>query len=165
MYGSSGLALFFIRLYQDTGDTAHLDCAATALRQDLKRCREDQFGRLVVNEGNRVVAYLATGSAGIHNVIDEYLWCRHDDELSKAYSMIGPALRAGFCMQPGLLNGRAGLILSLANHAPRQRGGPELYDQVRTLAMQSYPTTESSHFPESNCSDFQWIWPPAQPEC
>jgi hypothetical protein len=147
MYGSSGLALFFIRLYQDTGDTAYLDCAATALRQDLKRCREDQFGRLVVDEGYRVVAYLAAGTAGIHDVIDEYLWCRHDDEFADAYSMIEPALRAGFCLQPGLLNGRSGFILSLANHAPRQGETRELHDQVRILALQSLPYDGKLAFP------------------
>src|SRR5439155_11222822 len=38
MRGSSGPALLFIRRYERTGDDRLLDLAATALRQDLRRC-------------------------------------------------------------------------------------------------------------------------------
>ena len=38
MYGSAGPALLFLRAYEQTGDTALLDRAAVALRQDLRRC-------------------------------------------------------------------------------------------------------------------------------
>lgn len=148
MYGSSGLALFFVRLHEDTGDTAYLDLAATALRQDLKRCREDQFGRLVVNEGTRVLAYLASGAAGIYSVLDEYLWCRHDDEFADAYARIEPALLSRFYLQPGLLNGRAGMILSLANHSSAPAAeNTGLRDQVRGLAMHSLPFKGKLAFP------------------
>ena len=60
--GSSGPALLFVRLFEETGDEALLDLAATALRQDLRRCREAADGSLQVNEGWRMMPYVADGS-------------------------------------------------------------------------------------------------------
>src|SRR5262249_21222907 len=66
MYGSAGIALLFLRLYEQLGQPVLLDLAQTALRQDLRRCivREGD-GSMQVNEGWRTMPYLADGSVGI----------------------------------------------------------------------------------------------------
>ncbi len=53
--GSSGPALMFLRLYEHRADEALLDLAATALRQDLRRCVPTQDGTLEVDEGWRTM--------------------------------------------------------------------------------------------------------------
>ncbi|MDW6063197.1 class III lanthionine synthetase LanKC [Streptomyces sp. FXJ1.4098] len=52
LHGATGPALLFLRLYEHSGDPAHLDLAATALRQDLDRCVRDRHGTLLVDEGS-----------------------------------------------------------------------------------------------------------------
>src|SRR6266550_328709 len=61
MRGSSGPALLFIRRYERTGDDRLLDLAATALRQDLRRCVVRPEGTLEVEEGWRTLPYIDRG--------------------------------------------------------------------------------------------------------
>jgi class III lanthionine synthetase len=112
--GSSGPALMFIRLYEQSGDDGLLDLAATALRQDLRRCVVTKDGSLEVNEGWRTMPYLADGSVGIGFVLDEYLAHRHDERFADAAAAIRTAAEAMFYIEPGLFYGRAGMILYLA---------------------------------------------------
>ncbi|SDH53975.1 class III lanthionine synthetase LanKC [Nonomuraea jiangxiensis] len=113
MYGSSGPALLFLRAYEHTGDPGLLDLAATALRQDLRRCRATEDGSLQVNQGWRLLPYLDEGSAGIALVLARYLAHRHDEELATALAGLRLAGRAGFFVQSGLFTGRAGIIAAL----------------------------------------------------
>ncbi|MGH3912081.1 MAG: class III lanthionine synthetase LanKC [Pseudonocardiaceae bacterium] len=115
MYGFSGVALLFIHLYETTTDDIFLDMAATALRKDLAYCQTTDDGRLEVRKGRRMLPYLATGSAGIGLVINEYLHHRHDEEFITAQTGLRRACRAEFVSQPGLFNGRAGLIAYLSH--------------------------------------------------
>src|SRR5207247_976729 len=80
--GSSGPALLFLRLYERTGDTRLLDLAATALRQDLRRCVLRADGQLHVDEDWRTMPYLAQGSVGIGVVVDQYLTHRAHRDLA-----------------------------------------------------------------------------------
>jgi tRNA A-37 threonylcarbamoyl transferase component Bud32 len=113
MYGSSGPALLFIHLYERTGHEPLLDVAATALRQDLRRCTTRDDGALEVNEGWRTMPYLADGSVGIGMVLDRYLTHRADAEFAAASAAIRRAATAPFYIEPGLFDGRAGMILYL----------------------------------------------------
>jgi serine/threonine protein kinase len=119
--GATGPALFFLRLYESTGDPALLDHAASALRADLARCVRDRTGALAVDEGFRTMPYLATGSVGIGTVLDDYLVHRPDEEeFAQAGRDILPAARSRYYAEPGLFEGRAGMILHLARTgAPR----------------------------------------------
>lgn len=110
MYGSSGPALLFLRAYEHTGDPALLDLAATALWQDLRRCRASEDGSLQVDQGWRLLPYLDEGSAGIALVLERYLAHRSDEELAAALAGLRLAGRSGFFVQAGLFTGRAGLI-------------------------------------------------------
>jgi serine/threonine protein kinase len=140
--GSSGVALFFLRMYEATGDREHLDLASTALRQDLRRCVIRPDGALEVNEGWRTMPYLAEGSVGIGLVLDHYLRHRPDEQFREASAAIARAARSPMYVQPGLFAGRAGIVAYLA-----LRGGPELSDQVRRMAWHALPYGGGLAFP------------------
>ncbi|GAB2677714.1 class III lanthionine synthetase LanKC [Kribbella swartbergensis] len=117
MFGSSGAALLFLTAYERSGDTGLLDLAATALRQDLRRCVRDQSGTLQVNQGWRTLPYLEEGSAGVALVLDRYLRYRPDDDLAEALAGLRRVNHSRYFVQPGLFMGRAGLIASAALQA------------------------------------------------
>ncbi|MEA2151312.1 MAG: putative SapB synthase [Solirubrobacteraceae bacterium] len=117
--GSSGPALLFLRLYEHTGHELFLDLAATALRQDLRRCIDrDDDGTLQVDEGWRTLPYVADGSVGIGFALDTYLAHRADESLAAYAPGIRRAAEVPFCIQPGLFYGRAGMILYLSRAHP-----------------------------------------------
>jgi tRNA A-37 threonylcarbamoyl transferase component Bud32 len=118
--GSSGPALFFLRLYERCGDPALLDLARTALRQDLRRCVLSDDGTMQVDEGWRTMPYLADGSAGIGLVIAEYLAHDEDEAFATAAGAIRRATECPFYIEPGLFWGRAGMILCCSHDARRQ---------------------------------------------
>ncbi|HEX4813544.1 MAG TPA: class III lanthionine synthetase LanKC [Nonomuraea sp.] len=140
MHGSSGPALLFLRGYEHTGDAALLDLAATALRQDLRRCRESRDGSLQVDQGWRMLPYLDEGSAGIALVLERYLAHRHDEELATALAKLRLVGRAGFFVQSGLFTGRAGIIAALA-------GDPATGALVKGLRWHALPYGGGLAFP------------------
>jgi tRNA A-37 threonylcarbamoyl transferase component Bud32 len=110
--GSSGPALFFLRLYERFGSDALLDLAATAIRQDLRRCIvREESGVMEVDEDWRTMPYLADGSTGIGLVIDDYLVHREDEQFARAAVAIRRAAEYAFYIQSGLFWGRAGMLL------------------------------------------------------
>ena len=125
--GSSGPALLFLRLFERTGDSALLDLAATALRQDLRRCVLREDGALEVDEGFRTMPYLLDGSVGIGLILDRYLALRDDDEFAIAGKGIAVAAQSEFYIEPGLFSGRAGMILYLSR---QQASGTAISDPV-----------------------------------
>jgi tRNA A-37 threonylcarbamoyl transferase component Bud32 len=136
MHGSSGPALMFIRLYEHTGDSGLLDLAATALRQDLKRCTTREDGSMLLNQGWRVTPYLATGSVGIGLVVDDYLAHREDERFVNASAAIRGAAQAEFYVEPQLFDGRAGMILYLSrsHDVGTAAKDPFVAAQIRRLA-------------------------------
>ncbi|WP_406305333.1 class III lanthionine synthetase LanKC [Streptomyces sp. NBC_00885] len=142
--GASGPALFFLRLYESTGDPALVDEAARALRRDLAACVRDRTGTLLVDEGARTMPYLGAGSTGIGAVLDDFLAHRHDEEFARAREAILPAARLRYYAQPGLFNGRAGMVLHLARtRAPR----PHLDAQIAALDWYAVPYRGELAFP------------------
>ncbi|QMU80319.1 protein kinase/lanthionine synthetase C family protein [Streptacidiphilus sp. PB12-B1b] len=114
MRGGSGAALFFLRLFERTGDTGLLDLAREALDRDLARCVVAEDGTLQVDEGARVLPYLESGSAGIGAVLHDYLAYRPEEPWRQSLEQIRRAAEPEFVVQSGLFNGRAGLIAHLA---------------------------------------------------
>lgn len=147
--GSSGPALLFIRMFEDTRDPAWLDCAATALGQDLRRCVVGTDGGLYVNEGTRTVPYLNRGGAGIAIVIDEYLAHRVNERFSAASAAIRRGVRVPFMPQSGLFNGRAGVLAYLAGRYQPGRASADLDValQVRNLAWHALSYRGNLAFP------------------
>ncbi|MEA2138121.1 MAG: putative SapB synthase [Solirubrobacteraceae bacterium] len=120
--GSSGPALMFLRLFEQSGDAALLDLAATALRQDLRRCVVTKHGDLHVDEGWRTLPYVADGSAGIGIVLDDYLAHRDDEQFATAVPQIRRTAKSGFYVGSGLFYGRAGMIVYLTRGMPPGAG-------------------------------------------
>ncbi|MET8811424.1 class III lanthionine synthetase LanKC [Streptomyces sp. NPDC004549] len=142
MRGASGPALFLLRRYEETGDPRAAAAAAEALRRDLACCVvQKASGGLEVDEGWRTLPYLGDGSVGIGLVLDDYLAHTGADgfaaqaraaapgtreqtllahaagateEFERARDGILAAATSRFYAQPGLFQGRAGMVLHLA---------------------------------------------------
>ncbi|MEW9531111.1 class III lanthionine synthetase LanKC [Microbispora sp. NPDC049125] len=145
MYGSSGPALMFLHAYERTGDAGLLDLAATALRQDLRRCVGREDGQLQVQQGWRTNPYLDEGSAGIGLVLDRYLAHRHDETFAGSLAAIRPVTRLSYYIQSGLFAGRAGMIACLVSGS---RPDPEAAaGQIARLSWHELPYRDGLAFP------------------
>jgi tRNA A-37 threonylcarbamoyl transferase component Bud32 len=133
--GSSGPALMFLRLHELRPDNGLLDLAATAIRQDLRRCVPTRHGALYVDEGWRTLPYIADGSVGIGFAVDDYLAHREDERFAQAAPQIRRAAKSGFYVGSGLFSGRAGMILYLSRVLAPGAGGadPVVAAHVRRL--------------------------------
>jgi hypothetical protein len=151
MRGSAGRALLFVRMYERTGSPVLLDWAATALRQDLRRCvPRGRDGQLHVDEGWRSMPYLAMGSVGIGLVLRRYLAHRpSDEELAQAAASIRGAAEAIFYVQPSLFDGRAGMVMYLADTelADGSLADGSLAGQIRRLDWHALPHEGGLAFP------------------
>jgi hypothetical protein len=137
MRGASGPALFLLRQYERTGDRRQLNAAGQALRQDLACCVEQKGGSLEVDEGWRTMPYLGDGSVGVGMVLDDYLAHAADDAepdaLERARAGILTAATSRFYAQPGLFQGRAGMILHLSRTTAPGAGADRLAGQIAGL--------------------------------
>lgn len=145
--GAAGPALLMLRAYDDTGDTAYLDQAARALREDLRRCVFRENGTLEVAEGWRTMPYLDVGSVGIGLVLDQYLARRHDERFAEASRGVNAAAQAEMYILPGLFSGRAGILLYLAGTSADPATDPAVARQVRGLAWHALPYGGGVAFP------------------
>ncbi|MFF4403956.1 class III lanthionine synthetase LanKC [Streptomyces sp. NPDC001262] len=149
--GGSGTALFLLHLYERTADSALLVAARTALGQDLRRCVTRDNGMMHVDEGWRTMPYLATGSVGIGPVLDRYLSHRPEEDLIRSSDAIAEAACSQFYVQPNLFNGRAGMILHLAQRAGARPGDErtahDLAQQVKLLGLHTLPFGGDAAFP------------------
>ncbi|MFJ9594518.1 class III lanthionine synthetase LanKC [Streptomyces virginiae] len=149
LYGNSGPALLFVRLYERTGDKELLIQAAHALHRDLDRCVTSAYGTLQVNEGWRTMPYLGEGSVGIGMVLDDWLEHGPDERFEQARLEIVRAAQATFYAQPGLMRGAAGMILHLARTTtPGPGTGPgATARQIDALARHAVPYQGHLAFP------------------
>jgi hypothetical protein len=147
--GSSGPALLFIRMFERTSDPGYLDLAAAALDADLSHCVRNERGALQVDEGWRTMPYLDGGSVGIGLVISDYLAHRRSAKLEQAADAITTAACSTYYAQPGLLRGRAGMLLYLARGqaAGEAAGDPRIAAHVRRLAWHAIGYREGIAFP------------------
>ncbi|WP_369779731.1 class III lanthionine synthetase LanKC [Streptomyces sp. R33] len=149
MYGNTGPALLFLRLYERTGDKELLLQSARSLHRDLDRCVTSAYGTLQVNEGWRTMPYLGEGSVGIGMVLDDWLEHAPDERFEQARREIVRAAQATFYAQPGLLRGAAGMILHLARTTtPGPGTGPDdIARQIDALARHAVPYQGHLAFP------------------
>ncbi|ADD40246.1 class III lanthionine synthetase LanKC [Stackebrandtia nassauensis] len=147
MRGDSGRALLMLRAYAETGDPGFLDRAETALRRDLKRCVTSKTGALEVNERWRSMPYLEAGSVGIGLVLRQYLRVRHDEELAQAAEDIDLAAQSPMYILPGLYDGRAGILLYLAETLADPLSESSVRRQVRALSWHALPYADGVAFP------------------
>jgi tRNA A-37 threonylcarbamoyl transferase component Bud32 len=150
LHGASGKALLFIRLYERTGDPAYLDAAEGAIAVDLEQCVTDGNGALQVDDGWRTLPYLARGSVGIGMVIDQFTAHRRNEAFADAARAIRLAASSGFYAQPGLFNGRAGMIAYLSgtrDESEQDAAGPVVGTQVDRLAWHAVRYAGGLAFP------------------
>ncbi|MDH6114226.1 putative Ser/Thr protein kinase [Kitasatospora sp. MAP12-15] len=123
--GASGTVLALVRLYEHTGDGALLDQAQTLLELDLDRCGSVADGTLQVVDGRRVMPYLETGSAGIGLALNALLAHRPDSPSARHEPPLLRAAEPELFIQPGLFNGRAGMLgyLALTRHRAADPAG------------------------------------------
>ncbi|WP_439947080.1 class III lanthionine synthetase LanKC [Streptomyces sp. BBFR109] len=132
--GASGPALFLLRHFELTGEREWLDAAAVALRRDLAQCVRQKSGNgLEVDEGWRTLPYLGDGSVGIGTVLDDFLAHAADEEFEQARAGILTAATSRFYAQPGLFQGRAGMILHLSRTTAPGATDRRLTEQVAAL--------------------------------
>lgn len=123
--GWSGAALLFVRAFEHTGAGSWLELADRAVRRDLDRCVPTAGdGLQVLDKWGRSLSYVDTGSAGV--ALAAAALATHAPDASGAAAL--PQLLRGchseFVVQPGLAQGRAGLLLALANAVPRHSDQP-----------------------------------------
>ncbi|MFJ9036080.1 class III lanthionine synthetase LanKC [Streptomyces sp. NPDC102406] len=150
--GLTGPALLLLRLYERTGSGEHLELAGQALDLDLDRCRIASDGGLQVDEGWRTMPYLGDGSAGIGMVLDDYLRLAPGAELGgrdieRVRQSVVTAATSRFYVQPGLFEGRAGMILHLARTTAPGATDARLAAQVDALGWLSMPYKDQLAFP------------------
>ncbi|WP_371667704.1 class III lanthionine synthetase LanKC [Streptomyces sp. NBC_00289] len=139
MRGASGPALFLLRQYEATGEPELLSAARLALRRDLECCAFREDGALEVDEGWRTLPYLGDGSVGLGMVLDDCLTHAEaddadgDGEFERARSGVLTAAGSRFYAQPGLFQGRAGMILHLARTSTPGATAERLARQVSGL--------------------------------
>ncbi|MFI6567376.1 class III lanthionine synthetase LanKC [Streptomyces sp. NPDC050534] len=132
--GAAGPALFLLRQYERTGESRLLEAAREALSRDLECCVvQPSGGGLEVDEGWRTLPYLGDGSAGLGMVLDDFLEHTDDAEFDKARAGILVSATSRFYAQPGLFQGRAGLILHLARTTQPDATARRLAEQIDGL--------------------------------
>ncbi|MFT7838295.1 class III lanthionine synthetase LanKC [Saccharothrix sp. BKS2] len=150
VHGSSGQALLFLALHRATGDRGFLEVAETALHRDLDRCVTRSDGTVQVDEGRRVMPYVADGSLGIGLVLREFPGHRDHPRFADALPRIRRAAECEFVIGSGLFNGRAGFIAFLSDAddgSPRERTEAVLARHVRNLAWHICPYGDEVAFP------------------
>ncbi|MFJ8079156.1 class III lanthionine synthetase LanKC [Streptomyces sp. NPDC096205] len=149
MRGSSGPGLFLLRRYEATGERALLKAAGLALGRDLECCTVREGGALEVDEGWRTMPYLGDGSVGVGLVLDDYLTHVPDavEQLGAARAGVVAAASCRFYAQPGLFQGRAGMILHLARTTAPEATGARLAEQVAGLGWSAMSYQGQLAFP------------------
>ncbi|MFF0265789.1 class III lanthionine synthetase LanKC [Kribbella sp. NPDC004536] len=149
MHGSSGVALFFVRLFEQTGGGGYLELAASAIDQDLQRCITAGDGSLQVDDGWRTLPYLAGGSVGIGLVLQEFLKQRPNERYSDALDQIALGAQSEYYAQPGLFNGRAGMLLFHAGLRSSKNAipSPQSVKQARRLSWHAVDYNGRMAFP------------------
>ncbi|KPI27299.1 serine/threonine protein kinase [Actinobacteria bacterium OV320] len=147
--GASGPALFLLRQYEQTGERRLLEAAGLALRRDLAVCSEREGGALEVDEGWRTLPYLGDGSVGVGAVLDDHAAHAEDatGEFDRARAGILTAATSRFYAQPGLFQGRAGMILHLARTSTPGATRSRLDEQIAALGWFAMPYQGQLAFP------------------
>ncbi len=111
--GWAGVGLLFLRWWQLTGDDTLLALARTALRRDLDRCQLTPAGKLHAGARPGQPPCLDGAGGGVGVVLDEYLAVAPDERFAAARAAAIRTACGVWFPHPGLLNGRAGMLLFL----------------------------------------------------
>jgi hypothetical protein len=129
LHGLAGAALLQLRLYRITGEERFLRAGRRALDRELTHCVPMEDGTVQVKHGHRHLLYLDGGSGGLALVAQEYLAHAEDARLAEFVRAVRRGCGHPFVREPGLFQGRAGLLAMLARLA-----GPDSADEVAAQA-------------------------------
>ncbi|MHC2185352.1 hypothetical protein ACVLV4_000990 [Rathayibacter agropyri] len=111
--GWSGVAVFLTALAEATGEERYLDKAHECIRRDLLVCAEGPDGALLVEERGILYPYLAHGSAGIAVASARLARAGRTVLSERQIDGLVRALSPTIVIEPGVFDGRAGLMLAL----------------------------------------------------
>ncbi|HEX6869809.1 MAG TPA: lanthionine synthetase LanC family protein, partial [Micromonosporaceae bacterium] len=145
-HGLTGVALYFLRLHDTTGEPRYLDLAHQALQREIEHGQFLPDGTFQLLEANRYVAYLGTGSIGLALALSQYQQRRPEPAFDAVIDGARRACRAPFVRHPFLFMGRAGTIAAL-----HQLGHPDdralVGDHIRRLGWHALPFRGHLAFP------------------
>src|SRR6202012_414205 len=108
----AGMAVYFVELYELSGEERWLDLAELALAREATQAKVTDAG-LFYRRGGGISLCLETGSAGIGYAVRALARHRPSEALTRDAELLDRASAAPFVILPGLLEGRAGLICAL----------------------------------------------------
>lgn len=111
LYGHLGLSWLFGEAYRFTKNELYKDCLNISILTELKAYDLDKMGSLQYHQGNRLLPYLSTGSAGMLLLISRNKQFLNND-IMEVKAKLEKAVSSNFCVFPGLFNGLCGLELS-----------------------------------------------------
>jgi serine/threonine protein kinase len=131
LHGWSGPALFFLRLFEHTGEQRWLELSEQALERDLSETMVALDGSRQVRDGTfRTLPYVGIGGAGIALVLTEFAKAAPDRPCVEQLPDLLSGCTGEFVIQPAFTLGRAGLLATLA-HAVRHRPDEQLERSVQ----------------------------------
>lgn len=113
LQGMTGVAVLFIRLFEELSDHRYLNIAEICLHRDLGHCKSHSPGTCYMLDGSRHMPYLDQGSLGLALVMAHYLQHREHPIFDATVAAVRRSCDAVFVFQGGLFQGRAGIILGL----------------------------------------------------
>jgi hypothetical protein len=147
--GRSGMALALIASFEHTGDSRFLDIAENCIRKDLAMGSFLPDGTFQLQVGRKNLLYFDGGSIGVGFVLLKFLVHRSNAEFEMVVNGVLLGCRAPFVFQPGLFQGRLGLIafaLACAN-AGRNAVAYDIAAQVRRLGWHAVLVNETLTIP------------------
>ena len=146
--GPAGMAVYFVELYELSGEERWLDLASMALAREATQGKVTDAG-LFYRRAGRISLDLETGSAGIGYAVRALARHRPTDGSARDAALIDQASAPPFVVLPGLLDGRAGLICALSAaaaaaaasgwEADRRRNRERVEQHLQRLAWQLLP--------------------------
>src|SRR5690625_2261247 len=131
--GSTGPALFFLRLFEATGDPEALDSAEKALRQELHMWGvSSESADLPLHV---VRAPMIASGGGTALVLDRFLRYRRLPDLERVRDRLRDAYAVPFASEAGLIHGRGGVLLTLSGLGIRSDVAARLTRDVRLHAV------------------------------
>lgn len=153
-HGDTGSALLCLRLFASSQDERYLDAAERALRNDLASGTFLPDGTFHVRAGARRLIYLDGGSAGIGIVLAKYLQHRPAHDLVEILDAIRRGCRIPFVLQPGLFQGRAGLIAAAGVLLDDAEASEVQMAHVRRLGWYAIDHQGALHLPGTGLTKF-----------
>lgn len=109
--GWAGAAFFLGKLFSVTYDKTSIQLAEKMFEKDYEKCAKDKSGILHVDDGFRLLPYLAGGSVGIAIVAKELNKITNNPKYLKMINEIKGITHTQCCYNPGLFRGYSSFII------------------------------------------------------